>query len=221
MSNKMEEKTMKPAEVEAFLTKRLTELGVPPSKVTCPKDMEPTQGKKYECDAVIEGTSYTDVVTISKIDGNKVEYDNEWKRGEAVFRSKLQPAIEQLMSKEYGMPVTAACPEPLLFLDAQRNVTCELTAGTAKTKIAVAIDKDLNATSWSIDPKLVKSKVLADFLTNEVKAKSPTMTVSCGEAPLIARPADGKIDCTGTDGDKTVPVHAEVSPDLSQVRWLP
>jgi hypothetical protein len=66
---------------------------------------------------------------------------------------------------------------------------------------------------------LAKAK-LEELLTPSVREKTaPTVAVTCGSEPLIARPADGFVTCEAADGDKKVKLKVEVDTDLNLKRW--
>jgi hypothetical protein len=179
-------KQVKMDEVEAFLKGRLTEIGIPPSKVTCPRDVGTEVGIRFECNTVIEGTSYAIVVTITKADGDKLLFDNEWKRGEALFRNLLQPKLADFNSKTLGVPIEVQCAEPLLFLDAKRTVSCDATDGTTPFKIIVTVDDKLEPTGQTTEPLVANRASIEDLLRPSIAEQLPNATLSCGTGALIA-----------------------------------
>lgn len=215
-------KSVKTAEVETWMKARTTELGINASKVTCPKDIEPKEGKSFDCELDVEGKAYTIVGTITKVESSKVNFDTSWKNGAngVIIRSKLVPALVEDLSKTFATKVDIACAEPLLFLDAKRAATCDLTAGTTKAKLVVTFDDKLAPTGWKLDPPLLAKTKLEELLTTAVREKTaPNVNVTCGTEPLIARPADGFLACEAGDGTKKVQLKVEVDADLNVKRW--
>jgi len=219
-------KTVKTAEVETWMKSRTTELGINATKVTCPKNIEPKEGKTFDCEIEVEGKTYTIVGTMTKVESSKVNFDTAWKNGAngVIIRAKLQPALAEELTKQFGAKVDLACPEPLLFLDDKRATTCDFVAGATKAKITTTFDEKLSPTGWTLDPPLLAKKKIEELVTASVKEKvGPSATVECGTEPLIARPADGKLVCIGkaSENGKTTEskLAIEIAPDLSITRW--
>jgi len=199
----------------------MTELGVSNAKVTCPKNIEGKQGTSFDCTIETDGKSYTIVGTITKVDGSKVNFDTAWKNGEkgVVVRDKLVAALTPELDKALMASTKMTCAEPLLFLDDTRTVSCDLTAGTTKTKVLTTFDDKLVPTNWKLEPLALAKHKVEEIVTASVKEKFPTATVDCGTEPLIVRPADGFIYCTGTSGSEKAKLKIEVDENLNLKRW--
>lgn len=213
-------KSVKNEDVEAFIKKRTEELGLAGAKVGCPKGVEAKVGNKFDCTVELEGKTYLLTATVTSVDGSKLNIDTAWKDGAAVISSKMNTGIGQELSNQFGTPVQVACGEPLRFLDKDRNVTCDLTAGATKAKVVVTFDESLTPTKWKLDPQLLSKKKLEEILTEPVRAKtSPGVAITCGNEPLISRPADGNVWCQIAEGDKAAKLKVAVDEELAVKNW--
>jgi hypothetical protein len=213
-------KSVKNDEVEAFVQRRATELGIPNAKASCPSGVEAKVGASFDCKIDIDGTTYVLVATITSLEGTKLSIDTAWKDGEAVISSKLSAALSGELSTQMETPVKVECGEPLRFLDKDRNVACDLVAGSTKAKLLVTFDDNLAPTNWKVQPPLLAKAALERLLTDPVRSKtSAAVTVACGDEPLLARPADGIVWCQASDGDRAAKIQVEVGPDLVVTRW--
>lgn len=213
---------VKSAEVESWMKQRTADLGINATKVTCPKNIEPKAGTAFDCTIEVEGKTYTLVGTITKVESGKANFDTSWKDGAngVVIRTKLVPPLTEELSKQFATKVDITCPEPLLFLDAKRAVACELKAGASTAKVVITFDDKLVPTGWKLDPLLIPKAKLEELLTPNVREKtSPTANVTCGSEPLMARPADGVLQCDVTDGDKHHKIKVDVDADLNVKKW--
>lgn len=209
------------ADFEGRIQKRTQELGLAGATVKCPSGVEATAGKSFECTVNVGGKDYVLVATVTNVDGKQLDMDTKWKDGEAVIASKLGPPLGEELGKQFGTAVTVDCgKDTLRFLDKDRNIACDLAAGDTKAKVIVTFDDKLVPTSWKLDPMLLGKKKLEDILTEPVRAKtSPTATVTCGDKPMLARPADGLVYCDLADGDKKARLKVTVDEELSVKGW--
>lgn len=217
-------KKMDSEDFESRLVKRTEELGLSGAKVSCPKNVEAKAGTSFECTVSTGGKDYLIVTTIKGVEGKQVQLDTQWKNGEAVLSNKLEPSLATQLGTQFGVPVTIGCGEPLRFLDAAGTVTCDLTAGAAKSKVTITFDAGLTPTDWKMDPPLLAKAKLEAILTPSVQGKvGASAVVSCGEEPLLVRPADGIVYCKGTANETGKASEAkllvEVAEDLSVKRW--
>lgn len=215
-------KQLKTPEVEAWVKQRTVDLGINASKVTCPKNIAAKQGNTFECAVEVEDKTYTLVGTITSVVDSKVDFDTAWKNSTTgvIVRNKLVPPLTDELSKTFGTQVAIACGEPLLFLDAARSATCDLSAGASKSKLAITFNEKSVPTNWKLDPPLLSRTKIEEKLQTAVRAKTtPTVTVTCGAEPLLVRPADGVMTCDVVDGDKQAKVKANVTPDLQLTTW--
>lgn len=213
-------KTVKNEEVEGFIKHRTEELGLPGAKVSCPKGVDAKLGTKFECTVELGGKPYILVATITKVEGLKLDMDTAWKDGEAVISEKLEAALAKDLSEQFGTDVAIECGDILRFLDAERAVACDLTAGATKAKVLVTFDDKLVPTTWKLDPQLLSKKKLEAVLIEPVRAKtSPGVAVQCGTEPLMPRPADGVVRCSIAEGDKQAPLEVDVDEELNVKGW--
>jgi hypothetical protein len=206
---------------EGRLKKRTDELGLTGATVSCPKGVEAKVGQSFECSVSIGGRSYVLVATVTKVDGKELGMDTAWKDGEAIINAKLAPALGTDLGKQFELPVTVDCgKDAMLFLDKARNVTCDLTVADAKAKVIVTFDDKLVPTAWKLDPQLLAKTKLEGILLEPVRAKtSPTVTVTCGDKPLVPRPADGTVWCEIADGAKKAKLKVAVDEELQVKGW--
>lgn len=208
------------ADFEQRLTKRTEEIGLVGAKVSCPKDVAAKAGASFECNVDIGGKTYPLVATIKSAEGNDLQMDTAWKGGEAVLSAKLEPAVAAQLSEQLGTPVTLSCGEPLRFLDAKRNVSCDMSAGTTKAKAVMTFDAELSPTAWQLDPPLLAKSKLEATLTPSVREKTAaTVNVDCGKDPLLVRPADGNVFCTIAGGDEQAKIRVSVDEGLKVTGW--
>lgn len=214
-------KSVKTAEVESWMKSRTTELGINATKVTCPTNIEPKEGKTFDCDIEVEGKTYTIVGTMTKVESSKVNFDTAWKNGAngVIIRSKLQPALAEELTKQFGTKVDIACAEPLLFLDAAKSTACDFTAGSTKAKISITFDDKLVPTGWKLDPPLLGKATLEEKVAGALKDKAPNGKVTCGSEALFPRPADGFVMCDIAEGDKSNKVKVTVDENLNATNW--
>jgi hypothetical protein len=213
-------KSVKNDEVEAFVKRRAADLGMQNAKASCPSGVEAKVGTSFDCKLEIDGKTYVLVATITSVEGTKLAIDTAWKDGEAVVSSKLSAALAGELSNQMETPVKVECGEPLRFLDQDRNVACDLVAGSTKAKLLVTFDENLAPTNWKVHPGLLAKPRLEQLLIERVRTQtSATATVTCGDEPLLARPDDGIVWCQVTDGARSAKVEVEVGPDLVVTRW--
>jgi hypothetical protein len=209
------------ADFEGRLKKRTDELGLTGATVSCPKGVEAKVGQSFECSVTVGGRSYVLVATVTKVDGKELGMDTKWKDGEAVITAKLAPALGEELGKQFGVPVTVDCgKDTMVFLDKARNVTCDLTAADAKAKVLVTFDDKLVPTTWKLDPQLLAKSKLEAILLEPVRAKtSPGVAVTCGDKPLLPRPADGTVWCEIAEGEKKAKLKVAVDEELQVKGW--
>jgi hypothetical protein len=206
---------------EARLKKRTEELGITGAAVKCPSGIEAKVGQSFDCTVTADGKDYMLTAKITKVDGKQLGMDTNWKNGDAVMPAKLGPALETELGKQFGTKVAVDCgKDALAFLDKNRNVTCDLTAGDQKAKVLVTFDEKLVPTKWQLDPMMLSKAKLEELLTAPVQAKtSPTAKVTCGDKPLVPRPADGNVMCDLSDGDKEAHLKVAVDENLEVKGW--
>jgi hypothetical protein len=209
------------ADFEGRLQKRTEELGLTGAAVKCPKGVEAKVGQSFDCTVTVGGTDYVLVATVTKVDGKELGMDTRWKDGQAVIATKLAPPLGEELTAQFGVKTTIDCGKGVLaFLDKDRNVTCDITAGDVKAKVLVTFDDKLAPTDWRVEPPLVSKARLEKALTDPVRAKtSPTVTVTCGDKALVSRPADGKVECQLADGGKTAKLAVMVDDKLQIQSW--
>jgi hypothetical protein len=209
------------ADFEGRLKKRTDELGLTGATVSCPKGVEAKEGQSFDCSVSVGGKTYVLVATVTKVDGKELGMDTKWKEGEAIINTKLAPLLGAELSKQFGTPVTTDCgKDTMVFLDKDRNVTCDLTAGETKAKVLVTFDDKLNPTNWKLDPQLLGKTNLEGILLEPVRAKtSPGIAVTCGDRSLFPRPADGTVWCEIAEGEKKAKLKVAVDESLKVTSW--
>jgi hypothetical protein len=209
------------ADFEGRLKKRTDELGLAGATVSCPKGIEAKEGQSFDCSVTVGGKAYVLVATITKVDGKELGMDTKWKDGEAIITSKLAPALGTELGKQFGTAVTVDCgKDAMVFLDKARNVTCDLAAGDAKSKVLVTFDDKLVPTNWKLDPQLLAKAKLESILTEPVRAKtSPGVAVTCGDKALLVRPADGTVWCEIAEGEKKAKLKVAVDEEMQIKSW--
>ncbi len=214
-------KSVDTADFESRIKTRTEELGITGATVSCPKGIEAKTGASFECAITAGGKTYTLATTITGVEGKQLSMDTKWKDGEAVLPAKLAPALGEELSKQFGTPVTTDCgKDVLVFVDKSRNVTCELSAGETKSKVLVTFDDKLNPTTWKLDPQLLAKDKLEGILIAPVREKlSPTLELTCGNAALLPRPADGVVWCEIAEGDKKQKLKVDVDENLKVTHW--
>lgn len=215
-------KKLNSGDFEGRITKRLEEMGLAGAKVDCPDNVEAKVGATFECAIAVGGKTYQLVSKITSVEGSELNMDPQWKQGEAVLSNKMEPAVASQLGEVFGVPATVTCGEPLLFLDAQRNVTCDLSVANTKAKVIVTLDDKLSATGWKLDPPLLGRKKLEELLTPSVREQTaPDVTVTCGQDALVPRPPDGAVMCkiANADASKTGTIKVDVDADLKVQKW--
>jgi hypothetical protein len=205
----------------ARIKHRTEQLGLSAKQVHCPDNVEAKAGTSFECHIELGETSYVLEATITNVDGKRVDMDTRWKDGDAVIADKLGPAVGEQLATQLETPVTVDCgKDALRFLDAQRNVRCDITAGETKAAVILTFDDKLTPTNWKLDPQLLARSKIEQFLTEPVRAKtSPGVNVTCGDQPLMIRNPDGIVWCEIGEGDKKAKLEVKVDDDLNITSW--
>lgn len=209
---------------EDTVRQRTSEMGLHATKVTCPHDVETKQGAAFTCQVELDGKkTYALDVTLKSVDkeSRKADLDTAWHDGAAVQVAKLEPALTDALGKALGSAITLECgDEPLRFLDPQRKLRCELAAGEVKSTATIDFDEALTPTGWHLEPALLERTKLEEVLTPLVRDKTGLpVTVSCGPAALLLRPADGVLWCTIADSGKQAKLEVEIDDNRKVKRW--
>lgn len=208
---------------ESRIRKRIAELGLPPGKVTCPKEVEVHPGAMFTCSIEIAAKPYDLDVTIVDLKGSgdaEINLTTQWRGGSAIVGTKLAPVLEAAMTKTLGIPVKVDCGAPLRFIDPKHQVRCDLTAGASKYGLLTTFDAKDDPTDWKLDPPALLKSKLEEILTPSVREKTvPDASVTCGSEPMIARPADGIVHCAIAAGGKTGKIAVTVDEALDVKRW--
>jgi hypothetical protein len=213
-------KSVDTKDFEKRIAKRMEELGITDAKVRCPDAVSAKEGNVLACSIAIGGKSYAMESTITKVEGGQLAMDNRWKDGEAVVSARLEPALEKDLGEQFAVAVGITCGDRLRFLDAERKIRCELSAGTTKAQVAISFDDKLVPTQWALEPTLIGRSKLEGILTPSVRDKtSPGVTVTCGDQPLFPRPADGTVWCDIADAERAAKIKVELAEDLEVKRW--
>ena len=213
--------------LEADLLAKTKSQGLDATKLSCPRGVTPKQGKVLVCQIQLDGKKdYGLDVTITKVnDDHTVDFDTRWHDGAAVQVAKIAPALADELTKQLGGPVRLDCGhEPLAFLDGERKLHCDLSAGDpkaeVKSKATIDFDPAFNAAGWHLDPPLLSKAKLEDRLTQAVREKAgPAIQIDCGPATFVPRPADGAVMCDVRDGDKAAKLKVMVNDKLDLKSW--
>lgn len=216
--------TVDPAKIEKVVRDRAAELGFRVTRINCPDDVDAKPGASFPCKVELDGKQmYTIDAKIQSVDtvAGKGRVDLVWRDGVPVRVAALAAALRDGLAKDLTIPVTVACgDQPLRFLDAQRKLTCDVTAGDARSVITVQLDDKMVPTSWSLDPPLVVPAMIAKGMTPIVLAKlDRPVAIDCGPKLAYPRPADGVIRCGLTDGPKHATLEVVVDDKLDVQRW--
>ncbi|HET9619897.1 MAG TPA: hypothetical protein VFP84_00925 [Kofleriaceae bacterium] len=221
--------TIKSKELEADLGKRVADMGLQATSVSCPSGVEATPRQVFTCQIAIaapaearkQAKTYALDVTIQAVANGKASFDTAWHDGPAVQTAKMEGLLATELGKALGGAVTLACgDEPLRFLDSQHKLRCELAAGEVKTKATIDFDaRTLSPTDWHLDPPLLAKAKLEAVLAPAVREKAPGVTIDCGAAPFLARPADGVVTCKASDGAQTGALKVDIDDNLNVKRW--
>jgi hypothetical protein len=209
---------------EARIAKRVTELGLPVGVVTCPKDVDVSAGAKFKCMVQIADKPYELEARITDAsaagDSAEITMDTRWTAGDAVVGTKLGASLSEGMTKALATHVVVDCGAPLRFIDANHAVRCDLSAGKTKVGLIASFDDKGNPTGWKLDPPVLTKTMLEASITPSLREKtSPDAIISCGDEPLLLRPADGKVPCTVAIGDKHGKIAVTIGDDLQVQRW--
>lgn len=208
-------KTVKSEEVESFIKKRMVALGLPSATAVCPKGVSAKIGNTFLCDVGIDGETYKLKVTVIK-----VGVDTAWEKGEAIIATKLVPIAQSALGKELELPVVLACGKnTLLFIDAQRQVSCVLTADSVSTEVKFTFDETLAVKTWKLNPSLLNRAKVEAALVATVAQKAGVVQVTCGQHAVVARPNDGKLVCEVNKAGEKRKITIEVTPELTLGAW--
>jgi hypothetical protein len=191
-------------QAEAELTRRLADMKVAATRVTCPGDVEARTGQMFSCKVEIEGKqAYALDVTIA-VDPESKQVslaNNAWHDGPAVQAKVWAALLGDEIGKDVGGQVTVACgDEPLRFLDADDKLRCQLVAGDVTSTVTVEFDKALRPKHWQLAPRVVARAKLDEVALGAVRDRFPGAQIACGTGEFVRRPDDGSVDCTVTVG---------------------
>ncbi len=213
-------KTVKSEDVESFIKKRVVALGLPSATAKCPKGVTAKVGSTFLCDVGIDGETYKLKVTVTKVGTDNLNMDTAWEKGEAIISTKLIPIAQSALSKELELPVVLACGKStLVFIDAQRQVSCVLTADSVATEVKFTFDETLAIKTWKLNPSLLNRAKVEAALVATVAQKVGVVQVTCGQHAVVARPNDGKLVCEVNKAGEKRKITTEVTPELTLGAW--
>lgn len=203
---------------------RLAQFGVPITRVSCPDDVPAVSGVKFSCLVEFAGRrTYGLDGTIQDISRvrEKGAANFVWHDGLAVRVAALTQAMHDTLVANLTVPMTVDCgDEPLRFLDAERKLTCTVTAGDARSTLTMEFDEHVNLGPWRLDPVLVVPSRIVQILTPMVRAKTnPRVELDCGPRLAYPRPSDGIVWCTVKDGSQRAKLKAAVDANLDLQHW--
>jgi hypothetical protein len=216
--------TVKPQSAEEIVRKQVSALGLSPTKVTCPSDVEARSGARFACQLELDGKHRYEIsAAVGEVDtttGN-VSVKLTWRDGVAVVVAKLELATKDELNKKFGSPVTVLCgEEPVRFLDPKRTLTCDLLAGDLKSQLTIEFNAEIVPTSWELDPPLLSAAKLTELLTPRVREKTASdIRVDCGPAAFLILPADRIVWCTVSTPDESAKLKVELNDQLNLQRW--
>lgn len=209
------------ADFERRLDKRMHELGLQGATVRCPRGVIAYEGASFNCGITVDRKSHDVVVTIMGVAGTSLNMETAWAEGQSVLSSKVETSVGEAIGMALSTVVAVGCGERLRFLEADRTLACDVTAGTLKAKAIVQFDVDQNVTSWKVQPAILARAKLEGLLTPSVRAKtSPTVNIVCGSEPLMLRPADGVVSCTVENDDERAILKVTVDKELNLGSWV-
>jgi hypothetical protein len=210
--------------VKGLAVKSAADVGVTGAVATCPDQVPSAIGTKFVCSVAIGGKSYDLDGTIQPPPGqpDSVERiaDLKWHDGLALGGATLEKLLTPKLTEILATPVKVACGGPIRFIQPDHTITCDLTAGKHAVKVATSFDANNETTSFDLVPSMLGKAKLEGILTKSVTDKlAAASTVTCGDDPLIERPADGKLLCTVDSGSQHGGLAVAVDADFKITGW--
>jgi hypothetical protein len=211
-------------DLEETLRRRTTALGLHATGISCPPDVEATPGRTFVCEVALDATHrYALNVTVGARDHatDEVNLDTAWRDGEAIQCAKLGAAMSANLSKSFATEVVVTCgDEPLRFLDAQRQLSCAVSAGNAKSVATIDFNAGLEVTEYHLSPALLTRTKLEEVLTRSVRGQTTAdASVDCGSGVLLVRPADGSVWCGISSAGRKAKIKVDIDDELNVTHW--
>jgi hypothetical protein len=122
--------------LQSDIADRLAKAGQPSQSVTCQEDLVGQVGKTARCDVVMsEEDSFEPVVTVTRVDGNTVDYDI----APALSQAQLEKAVACLIAKNSGGRVDSVACESGLAGTVGAIAHCDVDAGGKKARRSVRV----------------------------------------------------------------------------------
>jgi hypothetical protein len=207
-------------QVEQQLQRELTEMKLHVTAVTCSPEVEAKEREMVPCKVEIEGrkgrkkTYAVDALILGSPDSSRGQLMNAaWPGGydgHMMQTTDWEARLADELGKDIGGKVAVNCgDDPLLFLDAERTLRCQLIAGDVTSRATIRFDPAESLTSWELEPRVVARAKLEESAQRAVRDKFPGATIACGHGQFVRRLDDGGVDCTLTAGRNTEAIKLE------------
>jgi len=130
------ESTVAKADVADQISAKVNEkAGHKPQSVTCPDDLKATVGASLDCQMTDDGQSYGVNVTVTSVDGSKVNFDIV----ETVNKDDVAKSITEQLTQQFGRTPEVSCPDNLKG-DVGATTRCQLTDQGATYGVTVTVN---------------------------------------------------------------------------------
>ncbi|MCV7261280.1 DUF4333 domain-containing protein [Mycobacterium shimoidei] len=128
--------TVSKRQVADQITQRLTDAnGNKPDSVTCPDDLDAKVGAQLNCTMKIKDRDYDVNVTVTSVEGSKVNFDMV----ETINKNQVASILKRNLTEQVGRaPDAVTCPDNLKG-ETGATLRCELTDGNEKFGILVTV----------------------------------------------------------------------------------
>jgi hypothetical protein len=118
-----QEKTVAKTDVADQISTKVNEkAGHKPDSVNCPGDLKAAVGATLDCQMTYDGQAYGVNVTVTSVDGDKVNYDIV----ETVNKDDVAKSISDQLIQQFGRTPDVTCPDNLKG-DVGATTRCQLT----------------------------------------------------------------------------------------------
>lgn len=123
-------------QVAEQITQKLTDAnGNKPDSVTCPEDLDAKVGAQLNCMMKIKDRDYNVNVTVTSIEGSKVNFDMV----ETIDKNQVASILKRNLTEQVGRaPDAVTCPDNLKG-ETGATLRCQLTDGNEKYGILVTV----------------------------------------------------------------------------------
>ena len=129
-------KTVSKADVENQISSKMTDAsGNKPDSVSCPNELPATLGSTVDCDIKVKGQEDGVNVTVTSVDGDKVNFDMV----ETVDKNQVASQISDQLNQQFGhKPDSLVCPDDLKGT-AGATLRCDLSDGGQTYGVTVTV----------------------------------------------------------------------------------